>query len=64
MDKSQCQALLLMPKSRRWAKYGGEEIRCKWSAKDNSSFCGVHAKLGDFIDTIIWKEKGVNENSV
>lgn len=49
-----CQALLLMPNSRSWMK--GGDVRCKWSVKPDSNFCGVHKKLGLLIETIIWKE--------
>lgn len=55
-DKPRCQAILLMPKSRSWAKYCHEGMRCKFSAKPENAFCGVHAKLGEVIHSIIWKE--------
>lgn len=54
--KARCQAILLMPKSRSWAKRVDREIRCKWSAKPDSPFCGNHAKLSEYITEIIWKE--------
>lgn len=55
MEKERCQAILLMPRSRSWAKYAGREIRCKFSAKTESPFCGNHAKLSEFITAIVWR---------
>jgi len=55
MEKRRCQAILLMPESRRWAKYGNREIRCKFAAKPESPFCGTYAKLSEYIEEIIWK---------
>lgn len=52
----QCQAYLLTPSSRNWAKYSGQNIRCKSPAKDLiMPFCGNHAKLADFIVEIVWR---------
>jgi hypothetical protein len=56
MEKERCQAILMTPKSRSWAKRTGQEIRCKWSAKPDSSFCGNHEKLSAFICEIVWKD--------
>lgn len=50
-----CQALLLMPNSRR--HYDGTYTpRCHWTRKPDSNFCGVHKKLEAYIVEIIWKE--------
>ena len=56
MDKPRCQALLLTPQFRNWAKYGGRKPRCRYPAKPDSNFCGNHAQVADLILEIIWKE--------
>jgi hypothetical protein len=55
-NKPRCQAILLMPRSREWADYIGQSIRCKWAAKPDSPFCGVHKDLSQFIVEIVWKD--------
>lgn len=56
MEKLQCQAIMLMPESRN-SYYRGTKMRCTFAAKPESSFCGVHAKLGAYIQEIVWKEE-------
>lgn len=51
-----CQAYLLTPSSRYWAKHTLKSLRCTFSAKPESVFCGVHAKLGEFIHAIVWRD--------
>jgi hypothetical protein len=51
-----CQAILLTPETRHWAKRHELEFRCKWTAKPESPFCGVHAGLGLIISEIVWKD--------
>jgi hypothetical protein len=51
-----CQAMLLMPESRRhWDR--SINMRCTYSAKPDSAFCGVHKKLEAYITEIVWKEE-------
>lgn len=58
MDKLRCQAFLMTPEVRNWKKYSQTpDYRCRFPAKPESSFCGVHAKLGLIIDKIVWKER-------
>lgn len=52
-----CQAYLLTPSARKWNKYTGSGMRCKFSAKSLvMPFCGNHMKLAEFIEEIVWKE--------
>lgn len=55
--KPRCQAILLMPQSRRWAerREDSNSLRCRFSAKPDSSFCGTHEKLTEYISQIVWK---------
>ncbi len=54
MEKERCQAILLMPESRRSYYNPNKEIRCRFAVK-NGNFCGVHAQLADVIEEIVWK---------
>lgn len=56
MEKKLCQAILLTPSNRYWAMRSPSraDLRCKFPAK-SGNFCGVHAKLGNYIEEIVWK---------
>lgn len=56
-EKSRCQALLLMPESRHNRYNPDKSLRCRFAVKDGN-FCGVHAKLANFIESIVWREDG------
>lgn len=63
MEKKKCQAILLTPSNRYWAmRSPTAEIRCKFPSKPESNFCGVHAKLGNFIEEIVWKNEEPQED--
>lgn len=55
MEKKRCQAILLTPQARYWHKYSDKDVRCSFTAKPDSSFCGNHAKLSAYISEIVWK---------
>jgi hypothetical protein len=54
-EAGRCQAFYLTPDSRSWNKKFNN-MRCRFSAKSDSPFCGNHAKLGLYISEIVWKD--------